>query len=290
MAVKRAQKGKRSRTLREADLLAARARDERRVRERAERADRAVKYWPRFVGTPAEEGINEFMRYWTPERVLERWRNEVAALGIDPSKVVQEIEVYNPRFADEKYRFDPWPFRLFVAWWPKDQLQARRTRLQDFVDRLTFEDNRWASGRSLPDGFLDDGPAGSFGPVKGPRYTVEHLVDAKGDPDCNGAVLLCASMFSRAESSRGHYPHDTWPHISIVVTLLDWVRRTQDCRWHDACTDTLPSHDGDRIAITSMDILLQVLALEHAHVLHSTVPVVVRFMASPAPTRLRQVK
>jgi hypothetical protein len=137
----------------------------------------------------------------------------------------------------------------------------------------------------VPDFVMD----GRFGEHTGPRATAEHLAEAGSDPNRVAAVLLGASLFTRIESTRKHYPRDEWPPISIAETLREWMRRTHDSRWHASCTSTLPLHYGGcGCVIRSMQGFLEALALEHARALHAFVPVRVEFVGGDpvSPVRL----
>lgn len=230
--------------------------------------------WSRFVGMPAEKSVVEFLELWTPDKFLDAWTKSVAGLGIDPANVVRFIDIHHASAGWQAENPETSVSR--VSWWPNAKVRERHERVQAIVaaQERPFD---------LPTDFIQQGT------TVGLRYTASHLLSADGDARRVGAVLICASLFTRVESSRPYYQRDAWPPVSVALTLLEWARRIQDCRWPDACTDTFPRHESDDGAvITSMDGLVNALAVEHARVLHAWAPIVIRIVGPTEPTDLER--
>jgi hypothetical protein len=114
--------------------------------------------------------------------------------------------------------------------------------------------------------------------VKGPRLTAGHLLLATS-PDHVAAVFLGASLFYRTNNRSHGSGSPGLPHICVLNALFEWMQRTQPTDWLPVTNRTLPDHDSFRdLKVESTDALIQLLAIEAAHILHRYVPVVVAFV------------
>lgn len=185
MAGRRKTAGERAapRQRRTAELL---AREKARV---VEHAEMGALYWPAFIGTPAELCIIDFLAGWTPEQVLELWQTEVLGLGIQLPSIVHTLQVCHPKLAARQRRGE---LRDCTAWWPRARAVKLRTR-------VLFWSERNPEANLIPSYVV----AANHDDSKGPRVTADFLVAAGADVNRVGATLIAASLFSRAESSRG---------------------------------------------------------------------------------------
>jgi len=230
---------------------------ERAKEEAAARAERERLYWPGMGYDERDrDAIDEFLKYWTPERMIRGWRREVAQFGIDPDNVLQTIDLVVRPPEGHGY-ISTWPYQYLVRWLPKRQsVNDAREALQARVARMH------SLGQLA--GWLVDGS-------KGEIYTIDHLVRAKGDPNRVAATLLCASLFQRVEGRRT-YREENWPRHVVLQVVLKWARQFHDCEWHSACTTVLPG-PMTTTPVASMDNLIEAFAIEHARTLHRCTPV-----------------
>lgn len=252
--------------------------DERRRADQHERtarlAEKAKAYWPYFIGHQDEPIIASFLEHCTPESVLDEWRTNMRKLGIDPAVVVQTVRIRHASLAAH-WRDDP--FRI-AGWWPKGQVPELHRRLSAWFD---FRPNMINTSEAhlamdLGMGLMQQGV--------GLRTTAEHLAQAGSDTRRVGAVMILGSLFHRTESTRRHFPRETWPNFHVAETLREWMWRVQDARWHSSCVDTLPEHHAAwDCEIDSMHVWLETLAYEHALTLHGCVPVRVQLVGEDEP-------
>jgi hypothetical protein len=208
-----------------------------------------------------ERAIADFLEHWTPDRILQEWIDEIGSLGIDPAGVVRQVSIYHPPYAGERLVSFSWGRRI-VAWWKKQDVEPRRRHIQEHV--ATKSDKV-----GIPEHYIRD-----VNSLTGPRQTIEYLLRAENDASQVGAVLLSASLFNRAESSRGQYPREEWPHVAIARELLRWLRSKQECHWESSCTATLPFHESEYgTSVTNAWAWIRFLAVEHARVLHNWTPI-----------------
>jgi hypothetical protein len=249
------------------------AASERVVREQARAAELAEKgkeLWPMLLGTEREAQIGEFFGRWTPDSVIERWRVELAAYGINASTAVQRIPVSLKGRSKHLGGHPP----SGAAWWPKCKL----VRLRSFVLQWLEENPDLLF---VPDAVMRPGMVSES---SGLATTVASLAEVAEDPQRVGAVLISASLFPRVVNSRRYldWKLERW----FGLLLYNWMLKVVHTRWHYACSDALPlQHDGFGGEIEDMERLIGVLAHEHARVLHTYVPVCVKFVdEQPLPT------
>jgi len=211
-----------------------------------------------------EQVTEKFLRGWTPKSIFEEWRREVTALGINPQHVVQDLWIgFAPWSGEEVQSSDGMPL---VEWWPKAEVQTRRQALQDYMNGIKDP------SRGFPAYLV------SYVGTKGPRHTIEHLIEAGDDVEKVAAVLIAASLFPRMKASRRTYPREEWPLWEASSKLGDLVTQTMPCHWGHTCTSTLPEHEReDGIVIKEMSAFIRFFAVEHAKVLHQWTPVVIGF-------------
>lgn len=202
--------------------------------------------------------VADFLQYWDSERLFASWVKEVGEFGIDPTKVIHEVRIAHPSWAGKDIRCPGG--QPLVEWWPKGSVEGRTLAIREYLT---------TPGNSTLPVYL----VRCFD-LKGPRYTIEHLIGAGGDVEAIAATFLSASLFYRMGSSRRSYPRDEWPHFYAVDEVRKWARERSGSHWDTTCTSTLPHHeDTYGLHIRNVDQLVKFLAAEHARNLHQFTPV-----------------
>jgi hypothetical protein len=205
----------------------------------------------------------QFVQNWDWTYVLSTWRHRMKEFGVRLDPLFTEIPIWDPQnpVREEK-----------LSWWPRESIRERQKIVQRHFLKFPGTRGDEHANQSFRQGEVD---------------TLYHLWRHRDTADSVTAVLLAGSLFRRLESRRGQYSHEYWPDRAGVEALLEWATEQLGGRhswsgWHYACTDVLPVRNDDfYYKIESLPSLVRYLAEEHAELLRTYRPVVVRFTSTP---------
>jgi len=202
--------------------------------------------------------LDEYLKGTDWSHIYIQWKRIIENFGIDVEPVFLDIEIKD----EPSHGRDP-----ELSWWPKNKLAVTKERLLDHL-------------KSYP---------GTRGPIhlyefnQGELETLEYLWEVKDDPERVCALLICASLFSRMRSGRGHYPSGDWPPFMVIKELYQWAEdkwKSDETygSWNHACTDVIPAYNCDEdYKIERVDALVRFLAEEHCKLLCYFQPVRIVF-------------
>lgn len=207
----------------------------------------------------------DFLRNWDWVRVLSTWRKRMKELGVHLNPLFTEVVVWDPKDPDREEK---------LSWWAPDAIRENQKVVQRHFIQFPGTRGSEHANRSFRQGEID---------------TLHYFWKHRDEPNNVAAVLIAGSLFGRMGYRRGRYPHDYWPHIAGVSEVEGWAVQQIGGRerwggWHFSCTDVLPLMSEDwQYKIESLHALIRYLAEEHAALLHSYRPVVLRFASTPDP-------
>lgn len=206
----------------------------------------------------------EFLQGLEWDRIHQIWTQRLADFGVSLDKPFVEINLCDGSGRDRPGEF---------AWLPKEDSHALQLRAQrHFMD--------WPGTR---------GPVNAGSLTAGVRQTLGHLVELREKPTKEmAAMLLCASLFPRAVSSRKGYHHRGLPDVCDMYDLHNLVNAQwgegHGAGWHYACTTVLPCENWDGDAqLTSAHALIRYCAEEVAMSLLKYQLVYARFVQQVDP-------
>lgn len=195
--------------------------------------------------TQSDVELDRLKSEWSWERIYACWQRHAAELLSDDHLGFVTVPVHDPKHPTNR---EP-----AYCWWPRAEIKERQLDFQRHLDKHP--------GTIVP--------VHDFSARRGEIDTVGYLLAARGNRPAIAAILLAASLFSRTESSRAHYPREYWPpwlHASHVreTAVAHCESMGLAANWHFACTDVLPYSSADHYyKLDDVSALIRYLADEH---------------------------